>query len=118
MSQLFSPWWGMTFVSWQDKSVDKERHYLCSYDDTYRLEILMPGFEKKEVSVSVNGDRLAVVGKMTRWDDTEIVFSEEFSIPSDINFNDIKSVLHNGILTVIMTKAEITKPRKIDIAVE
>jgi HSP20 family protein len=68
-------------------------------------------------SLSISGERkLPAENKDARWHRREREagkFSRMVALPSEIDSNKVDASLVNGILTVTVPKAEVTKPRQI-----
>lgn len=86
------------------------------------IEMLTPGFEKKDISIeleenvlsiSANKDekKTKVEDKYTRKEFSLKSFSRKFTLPEDIKDDGIKASSKNGLLVVSIPKAE--KPAKI-----
>ena len=90
-------------------------------DDKYLLDIDLPGFEKKDIKISVEDGYLTVSAK--KESSTEDVkegnfirkerysgeCSRSFYVGEDIEAEDVKASFKNGILTLDIPKKEETK---------
>lgn len=95
--------------------------------DEYRLKLEMPGVEKDGITVTLDKNELTIEGKIKDSvpDNRELKYAEyslynyyrQFRVGEDINREKIEATLDNGILTVILHKAEEAKPRKIEVKV-
>jgi len=88
----------------------------------------LPGFEKDQVNITVNGGRLIVSGNraegetqgrqyhhVERWRGN---FYRSFLLPTSVNSEGIQAQLKNGLLTVILPKKAEAKPRQIPVTVQ
>jgi HSP20 family protein len=82
-----------------------------SEDNTLVFELALPGFSKKEINVDAVGRTLTIQSKIDKEDETYFKksFKKTYTIPSQINPEDIKASMENGILTLKMGKAESVK---------
>jgi HSP20 family protein len=85
-------------------------------DDIFKLEMSIPGFDKKEINMEIKNNKLKVSGKKEKEDiskkhkEFEVKsFSREFSLSDNINKNNIDAEYKNGILTVKMFKKDEEK---------
>ncbi|MFN4216283.1 MAG: Hsp20/alpha crystallin family protein [Brevinematales bacterium] len=93
-------------------------------NDRYVVLMEMPGIDRNTLSVKVDDDRLVVeastveVGKEWRVIDTEFELGEyhrEFRIGNKVNRENIEASYEDGILTIVLHKAENFKPRQIEV---
>lgn len=111
---------------------DRKKHSnpatnVLSYDDRFIIELAIPGFEKKDVSITFEKDRLTVKSSLEKEQDklnyrlrefNYTDFSKSFSIPETVESEDIQASFVAGILTITLNKkAELTPqpPKKITI---
>ncbi len=84
--------------------------------DRYELEADLPGFDKKDIHLDVNGDTLTVSaerhseheekdkkGKYVRCERSYGTYSREFDV-SGVNTEGIKAKYENGVLKLTMPK--------------
>jgi HSP20 family protein len=91
--------------------------------DAAHLEAELPGVRMENIEILVSGNqlRLAVERQTSApenvtWHRQERAagsFSRTFTLPWDMNADKVEAKLNNGILTVLLPKAETAKPRKI-----
>ena len=89
------------------------------------LVLEMPGVDKKNVHVSVEGGVLNVEGRIdfSKYEGMQPVYTEYnighyrrgFSLSSKINQNKISAEMRDGVLTLVLPKADEAKPRRITI---
>jgi len=98
-------------------------------EDELIIQLSLAGCDKEDVDVSIDKGILYVVAerKLKTYDDEKpnnfreikgIVngkISKEFTIGDDVDTNSIKATMENGILTLVLSKKEESKPQKIKI---
>jgi len=95
----------------------------------YHVEVDLPGIKKEDVDIKVEDNTLLVSGERkvrneVKEDDYYKVessfgtFSRSFSLPNEIDIENIRAESENGVLEVIIPKlktAEVDKVKKIEI---
>ena len=102
---------------------------LSEEDRQYYLELSAPGFEKTDFKIELNEKVLGISGKHRIEKETrEKTYSRKefnygsfqrfFSLPEEINQEDINAVYENGILKITLPKKEENKkmPKEIKIS--
>ena len=115
---------GETEVDTQDwaPSVD-----VSETDDTFEVRAELPGVAKDDLRVSVKDNLLTLSGekRQENVDDTQNYrrverrygsFERRFTLPADVNTDDIKAEYTDGVLTLSIPKPEIAKPTEIPVA--
>jgi HSP20 family molecular chaperone IbpA len=116
-------------VEKEEKTVPA-RYYVPN-TDIYETEnaltvvVEMPGVEKDKIDISIEDNVLQIEGHIDFASYTEMQpvyteynvghYSRKFSLSSRINQGKISAEMKDGILTLILPKAEEAKPRKITI---
>jgi len=97
------------------------------YDDgdCLRFYAEMPGLAEKDVSVKLQGDFLEISGELKaevpegysihRIEREAKNFSRSFTLPVEVDRDNIKATLKNGILSLTLPKVEAAKPKQITI---
>jgi HSP20 family protein len=86
----------------------------------------LPGYDKKEVDISLTGDLLRIHGSRTAPKCTEDecfhrqernygVFDREIKLPFAVDQNRVEAAFEKGILSISLNRAEEDKPKKIEI---
>ncbi len=98
--------------------------------ENYTIRADLPGVAKKDIEVcldkgvlSITGDKQTVkeTGKDTKQHRTERFygsFARRFALPTAIKENELDATFKDGVLTLIIPKAEEVKPKSIDIKVK
>ncbi len=92
--------------------------------DSYYVRAELPGVKADELGISVTGDTLSITGERKLPAEDEKAqyhrsereagrFSRIVSLPTQIDAAKVEAQCNDGILTVILPKAEATKPRQI-----
>jgi len=113
---------------WADQP--RERSYRLPLDvystsEEIVLTASLPGLTPEEVNISINGDRLTVEGELRApLENVEYVFRERpygkftrvltLNVPIDVN--KVEAEYENGILTLVLPKAEESKPKVIKVS--
>ena len=91
---------------------------------TVRAEL--PGVTSKELDIQATGKTISISGERKIHSENDDAryhrrereagnFSRVLAMPSDIDADRIEAKLENGILTVMVPKAEAVKPRQIKV---
>lgn len=80
----------------------------------YEVVAEVPGFEKEELNVKVEGGTLVIRGKSKK-ENRERTISQAIYLPEDADSETVKAELKNGILRVTISKLESAKGRDIPI---
>ncbi len=107
----------MTMTAACDVQED-EKGYLLSFD--------LPGFKKEDVAIELMGNRLSVTGKRSRETATKDAkfhrvernygeFKRVFTLPDNVKVDPIEASYENGVLYLMIPKAEVEKPKKVEI---
>jgi HSP20 family protein len=85
----------------------------------------MPGVDKENVEVTVQNDVLSVTGRIDfgKYEGLQPVYTEynvgpyarSFQLSSKIDQGKISGDLNDGVMTLVLPKAEEAKPRKIKV---
>ena len=94
-------------------------------DQALNVVLEMPGVGKDAVDVSVEDDVLAIDGRIdySKYEGLQPVYTEynvghyarSFQLSSKIEQGNIHAELKDGVMTLVLPKAEKAKPRKIKI---
>jgi HSP20 family protein len=112
-------------IDWDDNEMD-----LYEEKDKLVVDLKIPGFEEKDIDISLEDSTLVISGKYEESEEDKNKnrkyykkeiryksFSRSITLPGKINPNDAKASFNNGILSVELPKAEESKPKRISINV-
>ncbi len=95
-------------------------------DQALTLVIEMPGVKKENVDVQVEDDILTIQGSIdfTNYEGLHPLYTEynvgdyarSFQLSSKIDQSKINAQLRDGVMTLVLPKAEKAKPRKISVS--
>ena len=113
----------LSFADWAP-SVDIEEE-----DDKYLIKADLPGVDKKDIEVKLENGVLSIrgekhteteTGKGTKRHRTERfhgTFARSFTLPDAVKADQVDASYKDGVLKLLIPKAEEVKPRAIDIKV-
>ena len=95
--------------------------------DNYYIRAELPGVKGDELDIQVTGSNLAISGerkiaaeeegaKYHRREREAGTFSRMIGLPGEVDTDKVDANLNNGILTVVVPKAEIAKPKQISVS--
>jgi HSP20 family protein len=97
-------------------------------DHGFYVQVALPGWEAKDVSIEVENRVLTVKGERKDeetpgrtvhvWEVTGDQFVRSFRLPTFVDHNKASASHKNGLLTITFPKLEEAKPRRIAIAAE
>jgi HSP20 family protein len=99
---------------------------LTENKDKYFIRAELPGVKADELDLQVTGNNLAISGerkiaaedesaKYHRREREAGTFSRMIGLPGEVDSDKVEAKLENGILTVVVPKAEIAKPKQISV---
>jgi HSP20 family protein len=91
-------------------------------EDNYQINVIMPGIDKKDITLSIDNDILTIQSNYDKQKDkdqnalrTEFIIKEYYrkiSLPKDTDHQSISANLKNGILEITIKKIKV-KPKNI-----
>ena len=93
--------------------------------ETVTVKVELAGMKKEDFELSLEGGALTVSGKReSKEQNRESFRSERFfgsfsrtiALPAPVKSDDVKAAYEDGILTVLLQKADEAKPRKITVS--
>ena len=92
-------------------------------EDTYQINVVMPGIEKENISLSLDNNTLNIHGNVNtdknenhQWLRTEFPlknYQRKLTLPKDAEHKSISANLKNGILEITINKKVKVKPKNI-----
>ncbi|MEE8440740.1 MAG: Hsp20/alpha crystallin family protein [Spirochaetia bacterium] len=96
-------------------------------NDRYVIEVELPGFTENDVDIQVKEGVLSVASIDVSEDEDNQdsangrrrrrEFNRRFSLPKDVNREEIEAAFTNGLLIITLSKQPEAQPRKIEIQV-
>ena len=93
--------------------------------ENIELQAEVPGLSKEDLTINIQGNYLQIRGEQKseapegytvhRQERGTRKFSRSFTLPSEVDVDKVEATLKNGILTLVMPKAEAAKPKQIAI---
>jgi HSP20 family protein len=101
---------------------------IAEYDERYEIKMDFPGLTKEDVKISYNDGQLTISGERKFESDNKDVkyhriersygkFFRSFSVPNKIKEDKIEANFKDGLLTIILPKAEEATPKEIEIKI-
>lgn len=87
--------------------------------EEYTVELALPGWEKKDVTINIDNDRLTITGKIEKTEPRNYLrqefggtnFEKTFHLPETVAGDKISARLENGILRLAVPKREEAKQK-------
>jgi HSP20 family protein len=94
--------------------------------NNYYVRAELPGMKAEELDIQVASNSLSITGerkiaiegnnvKYHRREREAGKFSRSISLPGDVDVDNVDARMEHGVLTIIIPKAEIAKPRQITV---
>ena len=93
--------------------------------DQYTVHAELPGLKKEEIEISLNGDTLTISGERKQETKSEEGFRTErffgkfqrsVILPMPVNGEKVNATYKDGVMTVVLPKAEEAKPKQIPVS--
>ncbi|MGY6024872.1 Hsp20/alpha crystallin family protein [Streptomyces spinosirectus] len=94
-------------------------------DDAFHVEIELPGVKSKDIDVEANGQELVVTGEIKEKERKGVLrrstrrtgaFEYRLRLPGELDTEKINAKMKDGVLTITVPKAEVAKPRRVEIS--
>ncbi len=127
MNQLYSSFFGRR--SMQPRAAVFPALNVTENENNLYLRAELPGLKAEDIEISVEGDTLTLRGERKPEEPSEKIsyhrreremgrFRRVISFPTRINPEGVEAVFRNGVLKLILPKAEEAKPKQIQVKVE
>ena len=95
--------------------------------DHYYVRAELPGVKGDELDIQVTGNNLAISGERKIAAEVEDAryhrrereagtFSRMIALPGEVDTDKVDAKLDNGILSIVVSKAEVAKPKQISVS--
>jgi len=103
-----------------NETIKSPQYDIINNENNYIINFMLPGFEKKDISININDNTLQITGehKINESDDYLYKgsfygkFNKSFTLSDDVNINEIDASLENGILSIKIPKENKAKSNK------
>lgn len=95
--------------------VQSRKYFVDEKEDSFLLEIPVPGFKQDEIDIQVEDGLLVISGENSGSFWTED-FIKKFKLPNTVNQDSIKAQIINGILKIDLQKKKESLPKKIKVS--
>ena len=95
---------------------NEENHNVEHDEDGATLSMNVPGYNKKLIDVSVDGDLLVIEGKSNSGNPDG--FTRKFSLGDTYDTDEISATVVDGVLTLSLPYLEEIKPKKVKVKVK
>src|SRR6202521_1137561 len=96
-------------------------------DDSYRIHAELPGLTKDDIQITLENNVLRLSGERKfekdvkqenyhRIERTYGTFSRHFALPTQVTSDQVEAKLGDGVLWIVVPKAEQAQPRRISIS--
>ena len=100
---------------------------ISSDEDVITIEALAPGVDPATLKINVDRSNVSISGEKTPCSAEEETFhrtergcgkfTRSFDLPVEVDADKVSAEYHHGILAITLPKAEVSKPRQIDIKI-
>jgi HSP20 family protein len=93
-------------------------------DDSYILELEVPGTRKDDINIELRDNEVRVTGEVKQRERTGTLrrqarrvgrFEYVATLPGEVDADNVEASLHDGVLTVRLPKAAASHPRQIKV---
>tara|TARA_R100000008_G_C3540381_1_gene144435 strand:- start:113 stop:475 length:363 start_codon:yes stop_codon:yes gene_type:complete len=114
-TDLFNSFFDDTFAIRKMNQNLSPNYKIETDDDGVTLTMNVPGYNKKLIDISVDGDILVIEGKANSGDTGG--FSKRFDMNYSFDVESIQATVVDGVLTLTIPYLEEVKPKKVKVKV-
>lgn len=112
---------------WGEDGMSAPRLDVSENDKAFEVKAEMPGVNKEDVKVSIDGQRVTIEGECQQANEQrqgeQLVYSERstrrylrsFTLPSEVDDTGAQARLENGVLMLTLPKKQGAAPRRLTI---
>ncbi len=78
----------------------------------------LPGVEREQVEITVEKGQIQLAAKRAVSERGPVEYMRHFVMPREIDAEQIKATMNQGVLTLVLPKAQAKKPHRIEISVD
>lgn len=86
---------------------------VSEHDDHFMVSFDMPGVKQEDIKIELQKNQLIISGE--RSGRTQSRYERTFTLPETVNSEKIEAQYENGVLNLALPKAEVAKPRTIEV---
>ena len=96
--------------------------------ECFYAEAEIPGVSMKDLEIYASGNELTIKGQRKVLNGEDLTyhrqergageFARMITLPADVNADKVEATLNNGVLTIVLPKAEAAKMRKITVTAD
>lgn len=94
--------------------------------EAYHLRADLPGLTAEDIDINVTADTVAISGELNGRSDVTSEgwlrqerrygkFQRAFTLPTQLDANKVEATFENGVLTLVLPKAEAVRPKQIKV---
>jgi HSP20 family protein len=102
---------------------------IAEHENEYTVKLELPGVTREDVKITMQNNVLSVHGEKKREKESKAsnyhrversygAFQRNFTLPSTVKADRIDASYADGILTIVLPKAEEAKPKQIEVKVK
>ena len=124
LDNMYSDYGRPSTYRWELES-SAPRTNLYEHGDNFEIRAEVPGLEKDDLNVKIQGNYLEISGerksdapegyKAHKTERGLGSFSRSFTLPADVDSTKVEATLKDGVLYLTLPKHEAAKPKKISI---
>lgn len=95
-------------------------------DDKVNIEMALPGIKKEDIKINITGEKVCISGQRSEKEESEkkrtylyrsmeSSFEQTFNLPTKIDPDKSEAEFKDGVIKVVLSKAEDVKPKEITI---
>ena len=125
LNNLYNDYGNSSGYKW-DIEGNSPRTNLYENGDNFEIRVEVPGLAKEDLSVKIQGNYLEITGTRTsdapegykthKIERETGAFSRTFTLPADVDSTKVVATLKDGVLYLMLPKAEAAKPKKITVS--
>lgn len=119
-SSIIEDFWGKDYVKKMETSTTMPAVNVSETEEAFEVEVAAPGFKKEEFSIKLDNNLLTISSehkeemeseerKITRKEFNYTKFTRSFTLPDNVDRDNIDATYTDGLLKLKLLKKELTK---------